>query len=319
MPASMLRIIHRLAIVLLIGICPFSIINLLNGNIIVGSLILIISASIFYVTLHISRHQTYKSKIVFWIIMPLTYYLLYLLVVGSGIVGILWCFPTLVIVNFIMKQRRAMISNILILIVLSPEMWSQFDLSLVLRMYASLVTVAALASLFVNVIMDQQNKLHKLAITDPLTGLLNRLTLEDNITLAIQQHSRTSNPMSLASIDIDHFKLINDKHGHDVGDKVLIKIANLLQQRSRHVDKVYRLGGEEFLVVLFNTNLQNARHFANAIQQALAELDIEEALNPTLSIGLAEVDQEKSWEEWLKHADEKLYQAKDNGRNLIIS
>lgn len=319
MPISMHKIIHRLALVLLICVTPFSIANFVLGDFLVGGLIFIICCCIFYISFNMNSQRQYKGNIAFFVLMPIAYFLMYNLLVDRGIIGILWCFPTLVVVNFIMQQRQALISNTLLIVILSPEILSQFDPSFALRIYGTLITVGALSSLFVNVIMDQQNKLHKLAITDPLTGLLNRLTLEEHISLAIEQHNRTVTPMTLASIDIDHFKLINDQHGHDVGDKVLIKIAELLATRTRNVDKVYRLGGEEFLVVLFNANLQNARAFANNVQQELSKLDFEYDITPTLSIGLAEVDKEKTWEEWLKHADENLYQAKESGRNQVIS
>ena len=217
-----------------------------------------------------------------------------------------------------MPQRQAIVANILTLTILAPAISTQFDIEIIVRMYASLIIVGALASLFVNIITDQQKKLQQLAITDPLTGLLNRLTLEDTITRTIQKSHRTLMPMSLVSIDIDHFKLINDKHGHDVGDTVIIKIAELLKNRCRQVDKVYRVGGEEFLVLLFDANLDNAKSFSKSVQEQLSKVEFGNALSPTISIGLADIDKEKTWDECLKLADENLYKAKNSGRNTIV-
>jgi diguanylate cyclase (GGDEF)-like protein len=318
MPATMHQIIRKLTTVLLVCIAPFSLINFIQGEVYIGVLISIVSANLLYINIRIRRNKTYNSNIAFAVVMPIAYFILYQLVIDRGIIGILWCFPTIVMVNFIMQQRQAMVANILLIIILTPVILSQFDPSLAIRVLACLITVGGLASLFVNIINDQQKKLHQLAITDPLTGLLNRLTLQDSIKLTIDQHSRTLTPMTLVSIDIDHFKLINDKHGHDIGDQVLIQIATLLKKRCRSIDKLYRLGGEEFLFILFSTDLTNAQLFSHSIQQELAEFNFEYGLAPTLSIGLAEIDKEKTWDEYLKKADENLYRAKNSGRNTII-
>jgi diguanylate cyclase (GGDEF)-like protein len=318
MPATMHQIIRKLTTVLLVCIAPFSLINFIQGEVYIGVLISMVSANLLYINIRIRRNKTYNSNIAFAVVMPIAYFILYQLVIDRGIIGILWCFPTIVMVNFIMQQRQAMVANILLIIILTPVILSQFDPSLAIRVLACLITVGGLASLFVNIINDQQKKLHQLAITDPLTGLLNRLTLQDSIKLTIDQHSRTLTPMTLVSIDIDHFKLINDKHGHDIGDQVLIQIATLLKKRCRSIDKLYRLGGEEFLFILFSTDLTNAQLFSHSIQQELAEFNFEYGLAPTLSIGLAEIDKEKTWDECLKKADENLYKAKNSGRNTII-
>jgi diguanylate cyclase (GGDEF)-like protein len=312
------QIIRKLTTVLLVCIAPFSLINFIQGEVYIGVLISMVSANLLYINIRIRRNKTYNSNIAFAVVMPIAYFILYQLVIDRGIIGILWCFPTIVMVNFIMQQRQAMVANILLIIILTPVILSQFDPSLAIRVLACLITVGGLASLFVNIINDQQKKLHQLAITDPLTGLLNRLTLQDSIKLTIDQHSRTLTPMTLVSIDIDHFKLINDKHGHDIGDQVLIQIATLLKKRCRSIDKLYRLGGEEFLFILFSTDLTNAQLFSHSIQQELAEFNFEYGLAPTLSIGLAEIDKEKTWDECLKKADENLYRAKNSGRNTIV-
>lgn len=318
MPVTMYQVIRKLTTVLLVCIAPFSLINFIQGEIYIGVLISMVCANLLYINIRIRRNKTYNSNIAFAVVMPIAYFILYQLVIDRGIIGILWCFPTIVMVNFIMQQRQAMVANILLIIILTPVIWSQFDPSLAIRVLACLITVGGLASLFVNIINDQQKKLHQLAITDPLTGLLNRLTLQDSIKLTIDQHCRTLTSMTLVSIDIDHFKLINDKHGHDIGDQVLIEIATLLKKRCRSIDKLYRLGGEEFLFILFSTDLTNAQLFSLSIQQELAEFNFEYGLAPTLSIGLAEIDKEKTWDECLKKADENLYRAKNSGRNTII-
>lgn len=319
MPITMRKIIHRLTIAYLIGIIPFAILNFVQGSTLIGLLISIICFNLVYIDISISRSKEYHHTISFWILMPIVCFLLYKLVVDKGLIGILWAFPTLAIVNFIMPQRQAIMANIVTILAITPGILVRFEPEIIVRMYASLIIVSSLANVFVHIIAEQQEELKKLAISDPLTGLLNRLTLEESLTLAIQQHNRTGLPMTLVSIDIDHFKLINDQYGHDAGDTVLIQIAQLLKKRCRLVDKVYRLGGEEFLIILYNSSLPNAHIFASSIQETILANNFEHGLSPTLSIGLAEIDKEKTWEECLRHADKNLYAAKEKGRNLVVS
>ena len=165
----------------------------------------------------------------------------------------------------------------------------------------------------------------QMAIIDPLTNVYNRRQLDTSLSKEISRAVRFHQPFSLAILDIDNFKIVNDTYGHQTGDVVLKDIAAIITKSSRDVDIVGRLGGDEFWVILPNTSLKNAYTFAERIrliaeryglvrQQEFPECRI------TLSIGLAEFDYNlDDAERLLNKADKALYQSKGKGRNLVCA
>lgn len=160
--------------------------------------------------------------------------------------------------------------------------------------------------------------LEVLALTDHLTQLPNR---RHTYTLGEQLFAEQA-PLSLILFDADYFKKINDRFGHDIGDQALIALANISSSMMRSSDLVGRVGGEEFLVILPNTELQQAREIAERLVKAIAESDfshIEEKLSMTISAGVASREQDRRFSELLQRTDSALYQAKSAGRNCAKS
>lgn len=158
--------------------------------------------------------------------------------------------------------------------------------------------------------------LARLAHHDPLTGLLNRRGFDERMAAALSSARRRQTPLSLLILDADHFKQVNDRHGHDVGDQVLQAISQMLSQRLREVDIVARIGGEEFVVLLPDTGPQGASHVAEVLVHAMACIEIPVVGTVTLSCGVATVQVDtESPEAALKRADAALYRAKQSGRN----
>ncbi len=164
-------------------------------------------------------------------------------------------------------------------------------------------------------------KLTRLATVDPLTGLANRARLIDVFLWEQAQARRNGTPLALLMLDLDRFKLINDEHGHEAGDAVLVAFARMLQQRLREIDLISRFGGEEFLVLLNNTDGKRAVAVAEVLRQSLEQLDIEyqgKILKLTVSIGVAEYGPDGLDLDTLSRvADKRLYQAKASGRNCV--
>nr|WP_269816069.1 diguanylate cyclase [Halomonas sp. G15] len=168
-------------------------------------------------------------------------------------------------------------------------------------------------------------RLEKQALTDPLTGLGNRRYLEDQAAMEIARAKRSGAPMALIAIDLDHFKRINDRHGHDVGDVVLQAFAGLARRVLRDGDVLCRMGGEEFAVLLPDTNREQALQVADRLRQAIettpARLDAdtaEGALAYTASLGVTLVGAgEATLKPAIKRADRGLYAAKEAGRNRV--
>ena len=164
-------------------------------------------------------------------------------------------------------------------------------------------------------------KLAVMATTDDLTKLANRRYILQTLAHECERSRRYSRPFSLAMIDVDHFKRVNDTYGHDVGDEVLRTLSTVLVRVFRNVDCVGRLGGEEFAVCLPETDLCGAKRACDRLQIELVTAPVEvngEPVSITASIGLASFDRDTGTpESLLKRADELLYEAKRNGRNRI--
>ena len=163
-------------------------------------------------------------------------------------------------------------------------------------------------------------KIEELAITDELTGLYNRRYL---MTMLEQQRAlanREGTPFVLAFIDLDHFKNVNDEHGHRIGDQVLQQFARLLQESVREVDIVARYGGEEFVLLLNGIGLETAEAVVERIRTLVERMKFSELqLAQTTSIGITQYRDTESSEDIVNRADELLYSAKQDGRNRIVA
>ncbi|EKO39611.1 MAG: diguanylate cyclase (GGDEF) domain-containing protein [Solidesulfovibrio magneticus str. Maddingley MBC34] len=173
---------------------------------------------------------------------------------------------------------------------------------------------------FIKDLQTAQDTLTEMALTDAMTGLYNRLTGIGMLKKEISRVSRNGNPLSLAIIDIDLFKKINDTYGHSVGDEVLITFARMLQNNIRKCDTACRYGGEEFLIIMPDTALKNAfmsvTRLLDMIHDAPAKTEKED-VTFTFSAGVAEVVVGEEVDDIINRADMLLYKAKSQGRNQV--
>jgi diguanylate cyclase (GGDEF)-like protein len=156
------------------------------------------------------------------------------------------------------------------------------------------------------------------ALTDELTELSNRRAGEQAIAREAARAKRTGRPLSFVLFDVDHFKLVNDTHGHATGDRILREVARYLSAFLRRGDIAVRWGGEEFLVILADVPCEAARLFAERVRKAIEILRVEDVLPITISAGVSELTDEESAEEALSRADANLYEAKRTGRNRVV-
>jgi diguanylate cyclase (GGDEF)-like protein len=162
----------------------------------------------------------------------------------------------------------------------------------------------------------QNNALH-----DELTGILNRRALLDILAEQLNLFSRKGVPCSLAMIDIDHFKRINDDYGHAIGDEILKAFTKKISEKIRDSDKLVRFGGEEFILVMASTNLDEAEKLAQRIRLQVSQTQwraIPDGHDITVSIGLTELMHEDHSNESITRADTALYEAKRTGRNRVV-
>ena len=158
------------------------------------------------------------------------------------------------------------------------------------------------------------------ATHDPLTGVFNRRQLEDVLRKEVVRAERHARPLSVAMMDADHFKAINDTYGHQTGDEVLRAISDRCRKSLRSHDVFGRYGGEEFVIVFPETNLEEAGAVAERLRVAVAENPIQvgdNALGVTVSIGLAAYAPGQDVDKLFQRADSALYTAKQDGRNLV--
>jgi two-component system cell cycle response regulator len=162
-------------------------------------------------------------------------------------------------------------------------------------------------------------QLHQLSHTDSLTGIYNRQKFNESFEHEFNRSQRYSSSFSLALIDIDHFKTINDTHGHPQGDRVLTQIATLIQKSLRTTDIFARWGGEEFILLLPETKRSQAAEIANRLRLKVEKLNSASNLQVTCSIGVVESRSQDTIETLLQRVDDQLYTAKQKGRNQIAA
>ncbi len=164
--------------------------------------------------------------------------------------------------------------------------------------------------------------LEEQATTDGLTGLVNHRTFQERFSAMLGRADRHKFPVSLILTDIDHFKKVNDTHGHPVGDEVLRRVASILGASARKIDIVARYGGEEFAIVLEATDRAGARQLAERIRADVAKQQFKSAkgnFEVTLSLGVASYPEDATAKEVvIARADESLYAAKHGGRNRTV-
>lgn len=242
---------------------------------------------------------------------------LVLLTATIGIKGLLWSYPFMFTIFFVQERDVARIYCAITYISLIVAITFSYDTELSFRFAVTLFMLILLTDAIINELIRMEQKLRELTIRDPLTNAHNRRFMNHILQITTEETRREFGPASIILIDIDHFKEINDKYGHEIGDLVLMKIVDLLHQRQRKLDYVFRSGGEEFVMILRNTDLKQALSVAESLRIHVEETELLEDERITISLGVAEYNPGESEVEWLRRSDELLYVAKNNGRNCV--
>jgi two-component system cell cycle response regulator len=194
--------------------------------------------------------------------------------------------------------------------------WSAQISRLIMMLTASALSLALVA---------RSQKLLRMATSDPLTGLFNRGYVDDRFAIELGRALRHRRQLTLAVIDVDRFKMLNDTHGHSAGDIVLRKIGAILRHSFRQSDTVGRYGGEEFVIILPEMSIEDALQKLDSLRELVATTPIElnkrgETVAVTISAGLASLPEDgKDAAELFALADERLFQAKREGRNRVVA
>jgi two-component system cell cycle response regulator len=180
------------------------------------------------------------------------------------------------------------------------------------------VRSAARASSLREQLLARESRLEQLVFNDELTGLWNRRFLQRRLAAELHAARRHGHGLSVALADVDHFKAVNDDHGHLIGDDVLAAVGRRLSEAVRADDVVGRWGGEEFLAILPRIESDGARAAAERIRGAVAQAPLSGGIPVTVSVGCATLEDEATVDTLLRRADEALYRAKRGGRNAVV-
>jgi len=235
---------------------------------------------------------------------------------------IIWVFA----ISGLRLMYAAVSASVIIFIVLASSNAFAFPVNFLFMHFLWLVSAFSFGVLSAFVI-EKSNKLNflnemnleYLATTDRLTGLNNRLKTEDDVNEEVERAKRYNRGLSIILLDVDDFKKVNDEYGHHIGDVVLGEFASVVQDAIRKVDAVGRWGGEEFLVILPETNLKEAEAVAEHIRRKVEDYTFTVARHKTSSFGVSEYIQGDNSQSLINRADKALYKSKELGKNQVQS
>lgn len=231
--------------------------------------------------------------------------------------SLFWLYPLLAGLPVLLRSRRAMLVGAGAGALSIPLIFAQFPLRTAIVISVSLGLTWLVSAWLVFAVTEQSRRLRDMAITDPLTGAYNRRYLEEQARHAMESWQRYRHPATLLLIDIDHFKRVNDKYGHAVGDMAIKRLVEVISGRIRSVDILCRYGGEEFVVLLNETGLGGSAQMAEELRRLVDQSQILPEGKMTISIGVCEVSAAGNPDQWFNLADSALYMAKRSGRNRV--
>ena len=244
--------------------------------------------------------------------------LLILLAVSLGqSYSVYWLYPLMAGLPVLLRSRRSLAIGLISGAMALPVIFIHFDLSSAIVLSFSMAVTWLVSAWLVFAVTEQSRRLRDMAITDPLTGAYNRRYLEEKARSAIDSWQRYRRCAAMLLIDIDFFKRINDKYGHSMGDTAIKQLVAVISGRIRTVDTLCRFGGEEFVVLLQETEIDSAVRVAEELRALVETSRILPEGNMTISIGVAEVVAAADLDHWFRLADSALYLAKSNGRNRV--
>lgn len=292
--------------------------NVYNANYhsILPSIIILVVVTLQYWL--IKKHDLYYPHVVFLFVLPLLLWATYDAMVNWQAAGALWSFPVIVLLFFCLPERLAWFSSastVVFVMLCANHMLAELY---VVRLGITLCMVTFCYIIVFRRMYKQNQLLENRVNRDALTGLYNRTLLQQSLQQCMQTHA-TGFSSAILWLDVDYFKQINDTYGHQVGDEVLVALAELFEQEIGKQDKVFRMGGEEFLVLTENTTLNDAEALAEALCTKVKSMKVlPDNGNVTISIGVAQHTPSENWNSWLKRADTAMYVAKKQGRNQVV-
>lgn len=309
-------VLKVLMLVSFLTFVPLGIKNLWIGETFLGCVLLTFQLS--FIIEFASLLTSGQSKIGYRIPLCLLWLSVVLSVHVFGIIATYWVFPVIVALVFVIPTKDALLTNGAIITGCALSAWHQIEWSITLRFVLAVICCVVVAHVAVHKIVELQKSLTFLSTRDSMTGALNRGQLEAFLQRALED-KRLGKASTIAVIDIDHFKQVNDLYGHDVGDEVINQTVAILNDYSREYDLLFRLGGDEFLLLFEGLSEQTAQFMMSNICDKVRSKHFARYAHVSLSVGVAECLLEDDTPDlWLKRADIALYDAKQNGRDQVV-
>ncbi|MEL7312172.1 MAG: diguanylate cyclase [Pseudomonadota bacterium] len=236
----------------------------------------------------------------------------------AGSKQLAWVFPLILIIFYLLPAMQALGLSVMTFSALAPQFVTTLEPGQLMTLVFPMLLTMAFSYAFSSQKEVQRAELERVATKDPLTGAENRRGLGSRLRNLIAKNQRKSLKVSLILLDLDNFKKINDQFGHAAGDDVLVGIVNVLRQRVRASDTIYRIGGEEFLIVADDAGKGTAHRMAEDLRVLIEATRLVEGHPVTVSIGIAQLVAGEDYDSWVKRADDALYEAKRTGRNRVV-
>jgi len=298
-----------------LGVMPFAVMRWLTKDWLIATIDTVIVLGFIFLGTYVYRTQRVRAANIAIALLCISGALA--TVYMRGIPQVYWIYPGIMATFYLLKPREAIVLTFIATAILLPQLIQNTDTFLTSTVVITILVNSVFAYAFAVINNRQQQRLLDLATKDPLTGAGNRRALEDKLAEVTASFRRSGLPASLILIDLDHFKKVNDVHGHAVGDEILKRITEILNLRIRVTDRLYRIGGEEFVVVADEQNVESAARLAEQLRTLVEVNELVPDSAVTISLGIAELRSDESHESWLQRADEALYQAKRAGRNTV--
>lgn len=298
-----------------LGISPFIVLRLMRAEWLIGIMDVLAAAGACYLFYYV--YKTRKTEVPSFILSLLFMITMITTVYLKGAQQVYWCYPAMIAVFYLVEPGRAVILTSLSLLAVLPALFLEIDNLTFIAIIITLVTTNVFAYVFAARTQEQRAQLMLMATKDPLTGVGNRRAMEAELDQVIHATRRHQAASSLLIMDLDHFKSINDTYGHGVGDRVLMRFAELIQSRIRITDSLFRFGGEEFVILVQGQDLNASTELADQLRRNIEQEDFKLDRRLTMSVGVAEYESTESRDSWLRRADKALFEAKQNGRNRV--
>lgn len=310
-----LSLLSLLSFVAVMGVFPFAVLRHIEGNLTAASIDMTLVVGM--IALVSYAHYSKRIRIISAILAVFINIGVVAIVVANGIDSFLWVYPVFACTFILVKPIEAFCINMVagVFVIALSDI---FDVVSLVSYIVTILMLSISAFVYASHGVKQFRLLETLNTVDVLTGAFNRRAMNSDIHAALYNAERNGVKQVLALVDLDYFKTVNDKYGHAVGDQVLKDFVRITTSHIRKYDRLYRFGGEEFVLLMLQDSEQHYAFVDNLREVIKQELKTPDGEAITVSFGVAAWMPGSTEASWLKRADDALYLAKESGRDRAV-